>query len=251
VEYKFIREQDNPPYQCLTPCVYERIDNPGKPFCFTRGDLEVHCGTDNETALLNPGSLRDCKEDFDCDDVPLCQGLVDAHCVCEKGKCRIEEVDWWKPTHDPCNFTADCANAEHCQMIADASCLCRFSECVIEGHQWWGPPPDPECETYQDCDCRSDPESCFCHGGQCNTQKWECHEAEECKKMEKCKEKECTCSGNLCEHECHTDEDCHHHYCNVAEGYKCKCEENLCAYVKLEQMTGLMEHGHHLASKKP
>jgi len=31
-------------YSCLSPCVYERDDQPGTAFCFAQGDQQVVCG---------------------------------------------------------------------------------------------------------------------------------------------------------------------------------------------------------------
>jgi len=128
-----------------------------------------------------------------------------------------------------CEFSRDCQKHVQCQNIADASCVCNFGQCVISGNPFFR---GSECNTFADCDCRSDPASCFCRGGFCRETRWECHEAADCKKLNKCKDRECACSGNLCESDCSSDADCADFHCNTALGYFCKCEASLCAYKK-------------------
>jgi len=45
VSYTFVREDSAAiSYSCLSPCVYERDDQPGTAFCFAQGDQQVVCG---------------------------------------------------------------------------------------------------------------------------------------------------------------------------------------------------------------
>merc|ERR1711962_91499 len=45
VNYTFVREDSAAiGYSCLSPCVYERDDQPGTAFCFAQGDQQVVCG---------------------------------------------------------------------------------------------------------------------------------------------------------------------------------------------------------------
>merc|ERR1711910_177712 len=45
VSYTFVREDTTAiSYSCLSPCVYERDDQPGTAFCFAQGDQQVVCG---------------------------------------------------------------------------------------------------------------------------------------------------------------------------------------------------------------
>merc|ERR1711878_112961 len=45
VSYTFVREDTTAiSYSCLSPCVYERDDQPGTGFCFAQGDQQVVCG---------------------------------------------------------------------------------------------------------------------------------------------------------------------------------------------------------------
>merc|ERR1712047_173595 len=45
VSYTFVREDSAAlGYSCLSPCVYERDDQPGTAFCFAHGDQQVVCG---------------------------------------------------------------------------------------------------------------------------------------------------------------------------------------------------------------
>merc|ERR1711872_6043 len=126
-----------------------------------------------------------------------------------------------------CQFTRDCDAHVRCQNIADAGCVCNFGQCIITGNPFFR---GTECERYTDCACRGNPDKCFCKGGFCQETEWECHKAADCKKMKKCEGKNCACSGNLCEFDCNKDEDCANHHCNKALGYRCRCENSLCAY---------------------
>merc|ERR1711915_664409 len=45
--------------QCSNNCIYEKVDRPGKYFCFAPGDLHVECEDDEVTDA--PG---DCPDDF-------------------------------------------------------------------------------------------------------------------------------------------------------------------------------------------
>jgi len=126
-----------------------------------------------------------------------------------------------------CQFTRDCQVYPICQGIQDASCVCNFGQCRISGNPFFR---GSECNRYTDCGCRNNPSSCFCKGGFCKEEQWECHKAGDCSKLAKCKGKNCACSGNLCEFECSNDADCKNFHCNRALGYQCKCESNLCAY---------------------
>merc|ERR1712228_584886 len=45
---RFVREDTTAiSYSCLSPCVYERDDQPGTAFCFAQGDQQVVCGDDS------------------------------------------------------------------------------------------------------------------------------------------------------------------------------------------------------------
>merc|ERR1711862_1071820 len=133
----------------------------------------------------------------------------------------------------PCKFTGDCEQYQLCQNIQDASCVCNFGSCVISGGFWWGG-RDSECDSYEDCSCKNNRDECFCRSGRCVTEKWECHDSPDCVKMKKCSNGQCSCSGNTCESECTTVSDCTH-YCSSATGYKCKCENFLCGFEKVNE----------------
>merc|ERR1711910_301245 len=48
VSHTFVREDSAAiSYSCLSPCVYERDDQPGTAFCFAQGDQQVVCGDDS------------------------------------------------------------------------------------------------------------------------------------------------------------------------------------------------------------
>jgi len=126
-----------------------------------------------------------------------------------------------------CNFSRDCQAYHLCKTVQDAGCSCIFGQCVITGNPFFR---GSECDKYTDCNCRDTPETCFCKDGFCRETRWECHEKTDCARLSKCKNKDCTCSDNLCEHECDTDMDCKDFHCNTALGYTCKCENSLCAY---------------------
>merc|ERR1719206_569046 len=126
-----------------------------------------------------------------------------------------------------CNFSRDCDSYHYCQAIQDAGCVCNFGQCVIRGSPFFR---GSQCDQYTDCDCRNTPETCFCQDGYCKETRWECHEKTDCARLSKCRDRDCTCSGDLCEHECDTDKDCKDFHCNTALGYNCRCENSLCAY---------------------
>jgi len=133
--------------------------------------------------------------------------------------------------------------------VADSGCKCLFGKCVEDGNGGcdpWGVCPDPECDTYKDCDCKSDPKNCFCHDGMCTTEAWECHKApgedgapneKECGALEKCKEKKCSCLGNTCENNCDKAKDCKvsGHWCSKDSDYKCKCTWGMCDGIKKKE----------------
>jgi len=131
-----------------------------------------------------------------------------------------------------CSFTRDCEGYEYCQTIQDAGCVCNFGQCVITGNPFFR---GSECDQYEDFACKNDPANCFCQDGLCKEVRWECHETKDCSKLKKCDAVNCTCSGNLCEFDCEEDTDCEDFHCNTALGYKCKCENNLCAYKQKEK----------------
>merc|ERR1711971_1034472 len=56
VDYTFVREDSAAiSYSCLSPCVYERDDQPGTSFCFAQGDQQVVCGDSTEGGSSNAG----------------------------------------------------------------------------------------------------------------------------------------------------------------------------------------------------
>merc|ERR1711910_3177 len=57
VSYTFVREDSAAiSYSCLSPCVYERDDQPGTAFCFAQGDQQVVCGDSTQGgATSGPG----------------------------------------------------------------------------------------------------------------------------------------------------------------------------------------------------
>jgi len=135
-----------------------------------------------------------------------------------------------------CTFTIDCQNNKLCKNIQDASCQCVFGNCTITGG--WSPVfRQPECETYRDCPCRNRKSECYCKSGQCSKGPYECHRNTDCLEFEKCKNGDCTCSGNTCERECRSARDCvvKSHHCTSALGYKCKCENYLCGFEKVQE----------------
>merc|ERR1711962_1071754 len=57
VSYTFVREDSAAlGYSCLSPCVYERDDQPGTAFCFAQGDQQVVCGDSPGLEGACPGS---------------------------------------------------------------------------------------------------------------------------------------------------------------------------------------------------
>jgi len=144
---------------------------------------------------------------------------------------------------DECQFSRDCDKVQRCKGIQDAGCVCKFGRCSFEGNPFFR---GKECNSYEDCSCKNTPETCFCKSGLCKDKpedKYECHKKEDCKKMAKCKGKDCNCSGNLCEFDCNTTEDCikGNFYCSTVTGYTCKCEKNLCEFEQLKPECNVIE----------
>merc|ERR1712215_588932 len=130
-----------------------------------------------------------------------------------------------------CNFSRDCDAYHLCKTVQDAGCSCIFGQCMITGNPFFR---GSECDKFTDCNCRNTPETCFCKDGFCRETRWECHEKTDCARLDKCRTKDCTCSDNLCEHECDTDMDCKDFHCNTALGYTCKCVRVcVCACVRM------------------
>merc|ERR1719158_315664 len=158
-----------------------------------------------------------------------------------------------------CVFTPDCYKSNH-SCAAEGGpgtvCTCLFGKCTPDGFGLCelgdsDCEPDYECDTYKDCECKSDPKNCFCHDGKCTTEAWECHKEpgvevskspEECGALEKCKGKKCSCVANACENECDKRKDCKTrtdlgfaesglHWCNDP-GFKCKCTWGICEEIK-------------------
>merc|ERR1712179_507706 len=158
-----------------------------------------------------------------------------------------------------CVFTPDCYKNNHsCSAEGGPGtvCTCLFGKCIPDGFGLCelGDSDcelDYECDTYKDCECKSDPKNCFCHDGKCTTEAWECHKEpavevskspKECGALEKCKGKKCSCVANACENECDKRKDCETrtdlgfadsglHWCNDP-GFKCKCTWGICEEIK-------------------
>merc|ERR1712179_60874 len=159
-----------------------------------------------------------------------------------------------------CVFTVDClTKVKRCK---EKSCRCVFGKChhhdieqfPRDKHQ------DDECDTYKDCECKSDPENCFCQGyksnKKCLNEAWECHQDPaknlsmaipwkkifqespvECAALEKCKGKKCSCHFlNTCENECDNPEDCKrkYSYMSTPPGHHWKCDWGICQEIKKE-----------------
>ena len=105
-----------------------------------------------------------------------CLNLADVGCVCVSGKCR--KATFWKPLQQDggeCVGSGDCmVEGQECYMMADVGCKCVFGKCRTDGNPFV---QHDECDTYKDCDCKSNPKKCFCHNRQCVTEAWECHKA--------------------------------------------------------------------------
>merc|ERR1712033_92618 len=50
-EYTYVKGGGTSKYNCLQPCIYERMDKPGSRYCFAAGELEVTCEDDETEAL--------------------------------------------------------------------------------------------------------------------------------------------------------------------------------------------------------
>jgi len=135
---------------------------------------------------------------------------------------------------EECQFSRDCQKV--CGNVQDAACLCVLGKCKIDGRGFFGYQNPSECSTYKDCPCKGSPLNCFCKFGQCVQEPRECRKNSDCKRLNKCKNQPCGCtSGNLCESDCITADDCvkKNLGCATIPGYKCKCESNLCKLARL------------------
>ena len=43
VDYQLLREVDTSAYKCLSNCLYETVDEPGRIYCFGSGNQTVMC----------------------------------------------------------------------------------------------------------------------------------------------------------------------------------------------------------------
>jgi len=132
------------------------------------------------------------------------------------------------PVDNECQFTRDCDKIG--LMVADAGIACKMGKCAIVPFCVFGNCMGNQCKKYTDCSCRNSPDKCFCKDGYCDTSTWECHTSTDCKRLAKCHGKNCHCHDNLCNWDCDTTADCKNQHCNKALGYRCKCENNQCAY---------------------
>merc|ERR1711964_256494 len=89
VSYTFVREDSAAiSYSCLSPCVYERDDQPGTAFCFAQGDQQVVCG--DSTQGIESDEEQECEFSQDCMEIDLCRNIADAWCVCRFGSCVLD-----------------------------------------------------------------------------------------------------------------------------------------------------------------
>jgi len=101
VDYTFVREDSAAiSYSCLSPCVYERDDQPGTSFCFAQGDQQVVCGdsTEGEPCLENSAdsssSKTDNKEDWQTIDLGKkcdCWSKADSDKAAKVDKTNLEK----------------------------------------------------------------------------------------------------------------------------------------------------------------
>jgi len=94
VSYTFVREDTTAiSYSCLSPCVYERDDQPGTAFCFAQGDQQVVCGDDSagtEGARYN--FLAGLTYSWDSSNSPFCAGaLVSSRWVITSASCSYAD----------------------------------------------------------------------------------------------------------------------------------------------------------------
>ena len=117
-------------------------------------------------------------------------------------------------TAEGCNFTADCQTSPFCQDLqvvgrmeggrgspsniiyrqeSSSYCLCNLETCVVAGGS---PHHHHQCQTFRDCDCREDPDWCFCPDGFCRSwEAWECHHDLDCLSRNKCRDRHCSCQS--------------------------------------------------------
>merc|ERR1712179_466162 len=133
----------------------------------------------------------ECHESKDCERMKKCKGK---RCVCggdSGATCEIDRNSGGNGTsveEKLCEFTSDCP------VHSFANYACNHGKCVSKGDALYD-----LCRDYTECDCRSNPEKCFCIMGQCENRAWECHKHRDCDRMKKCKGKRCVCRGTPCE----------------------------------------------------
>lgn len=142
---------------------------------------------------------------------------------------RTEEVGC-PEEGDPCNFSYECQDDRSKCEILDAAFVCNLGKCKIDGSGFFQN-PNPECETFEDCDCRHTPFNCKCSNGECKKEKVECQENKDCLKLAKCDGLDCQCIKNRCENYCTTTQDCIDRGFSCSSRFpepRCKCVKGLC-----------------------
>jgi len=99
-------------YSCLSPCVYERDDQPGTAFCFAQGDQQVVCG-----------------------DSPGLEGQICAQVLC----CGSDGVTYPTPCSAPAGVTCvdynECPAIEPPPIVGCAGCAVNLGADLSPEHQ--------------------------------------------------------------------------------------------------------------------
>jgi len=131
VDYTFVREDSAAiSYSCLSPCVYERDDQPGTSFCFAQGDQQVVCGDSTEGCSNNNCQLTPSEKrmvDFGFGQV---QRVVEGSCGLDAGQVltTVQEEDGVfqfsisiSPKNLSCNVNANEILPAICEIAVQAT----------------------------------------------------------------------------------------------------------------------------------
>jgi len=89
VEYILKKEEDTSTYNCVSNCVFEKVEDPGRMFCFAAGDLEVTTSCDDP-----PGDKKRCLPAVLCESVDLITGYLPRTDVLEHLRLDLDQRDF-------------------------------------------------------------------------------------------------------------------------------------------------------------
>jgi hypothetical protein len=90
VEYVLRKEEDTSAFNCVSNCVFEKVEDPGRMFCFAAGDLEVTTSCDDP-----PGQdKKRCLPAVLCESVDLITGYLPRTDVLEHLRLDLDQRDF-------------------------------------------------------------------------------------------------------------------------------------------------------------